>query len=72
MMSGKDADYLAAFGYDAANLALGKFYTQKSGPAYFFDPSGYIGTTGVFRIQPTVANTQIFLYHLNLYREKTD
>ena len=52
-VGGKQPDYLAAFGYDAANLALGKFYTQKSGPAYFFDPSGYIGTTGVFRIQPT-------------------
>lgn len=50
---GKNPDYLAAFGYDAANLALGKFYTQKSGPSYFFDPSGYIGSAGVFRIQPT-------------------
>jgi len=52
MMSGKDADYLAAFGYDAANLALGLIYTQKSHDAYLFDPSGYIGTTGIFRIQP--------------------
>lgn len=52
-VAGKQPDYLAAFGYDAANMALGKFYTQKSGPAYFFDPSGYIGTTGIFRIQPT-------------------
>lgn len=53
MTSGKKPDHLAAFGYDAANLALGKFYTQKSGPAYFFDPSGFIGSAGVFRIQPT-------------------
>jgi hypothetical protein len=52
MVAGKDPDYLSAFGYDAANLALGMIYSQKSGPAYFFDPSGYIGTTGVFRIQP--------------------
>ena len=52
-MTGKDPNYLSAFGYDAANLALGMIYSQKSGPAYFFDPSGYIGANGVFRIQPT-------------------
>jgi len=51
-VGGKDPDYLAAIGYDAANLALGMIYAQKDGPAYFFDPSGYIGTTGIFRIQP--------------------
>ena len=53
MMSGKDPDYLAAFGYDAANLAIGMLYTQKIMNAYLFDPSGYIGTTGMFRIQPS-------------------
>lgn len=52
-MSGKDPDYLSAFGYDAANLALGMIYSQKPNDAYFFDPSGYIGANGVFRIQPT-------------------
>lgn len=52
MVAGKDPDYLAAFGYDAANLALGLIYTNQSRPAYMFDPSGYIGTTGIFRIQP--------------------
>ena len=52
-MTGRTPDYLAAFGYDAANLALGMLYSQKSGPAYFFDPSGYIGANGAFRIQPT-------------------
>lgn len=52
-MTGKDPNYLSAFGYDAANLALGMIYSQKSGPAYFFDPSGYIGANGAFRIQPT-------------------
>ena len=52
MVAGKDPNYLAAFGYDAANLALGMIYTNKSHDAYFFDPSGYIGTTGIFRIQP--------------------
>ena len=53
MMAGKDPDYLAAFGYDAANMALGLIYSPKNQSAYLFDPSGYIGTTGVFRIQPT-------------------
>lgn len=53
MVSGKDPDFLAAFGYDAANLSLGMLYTQKSKDAYLFDPSGYIGTTGMFRIQPS-------------------
>jgi hypothetical protein len=52
MVSGKNPDYLSAFGYDAANLALGMIYTKKSQSAYLFDPSGYIGTTGIFRIQP--------------------
>ena len=53
MMSGKESDYLSAFGYDAANLALGIIYTQKPKNAYLFDPSGYIGTTGIFRLQPS-------------------
>lgn len=53
MISGKDPDYLAAFGYDAANLSLGMLYTQKMKDAYLFDPSGYVGTTGVFRLQPS-------------------
>ena len=53
MMAGKDPDYLAAFGYDAANLALGMLYSQKSQSAYLYDPSGYIGTTGAFRVQPS-------------------
>lgn len=51
-VAGKDPDYLAAIGYDAANLALGMIYSQNDGPSYFFDPSGYIGTIGIFRIQP--------------------
>lgn len=53
MMAGKDPDYLAAFGYDAANLALGMLYSQKNQDAYLYDPSGYMGTTGAFRIQPS-------------------
>lgn len=53
MVGGKDPDYLSAFGYDAANLSLGMLYANKSKDAYLFDPSGYIGTTGVFRLQPS-------------------
>ena len=53
MISGKDPDYLSAFGYDAANLSLGMLYTAKSKDAYLYDPSGYIGTTGIFRVQPS-------------------
>lgn len=53
MISGSEPDLLAAFGYDAANLAIGMLYSNKSQSAYLFDPSGYVGTTGIFRIQPT-------------------
>ncbi len=53
MMAGKDPDYLAAFGYDAANLALGMLFSPQSISAYLYDPSGYIGTTGAFRLQPS-------------------
>lgn len=53
MMAGKDPDYLAAFGYDAANLALGMLYAPKNQTAYLYDPSGYMGTTGIFRMQPS-------------------
>lgn len=52
MVSGQSPDYLSAFGYDAANLTLGLLFTSKSQDAYLYDPSGYIGTTGIFRIQP--------------------
>ena len=53
MVAGKDPDFLSAFGYDAANLSLGMLYTNKNKDAYLFDPSGYIGTTGMFRMQPS-------------------
>ena len=53
MMAGKDPDYLAAFGYDAANLALGMLYSPQNQSAYLYDPSGYFGTTGAFRLQPS-------------------
>jgi ABC-type branched-subunit amino acid transport system substrate-binding protein len=53
MMAGKDPDYLAAFGYDAANLALGMLFSQQNLSAYLYDPNGYMGTVGAFRLQPT-------------------
>lgn len=53
MMAGKEPGYLASFGYDAANLALGMLYAQKNQFSYLYDPSGYMGTTGVFRLQPS-------------------
>ena len=53
MIDGKNPDYLSAFGYDAANLSIGMLYSNKSQDSYLFDPSGYIGTTGVFRLQPS-------------------
>ncbi len=52
-IAGKNPDYLSAFGYDAANLSLGMLYSNKSQEAYLFDPSGYNGNTGIFRIQPS-------------------
>ena len=53
MIGGKDPDYLTAFGYDAANLALGLIFTPQPKDSYLYDPSGYTGTTGIFRIQPS-------------------
>lgn len=53
MVADKNPDYLAAFGYDAANLALGMSFSKKSEPAYLLDPSGYMGSTGIFRLQPS-------------------
>ena len=52
-VSGKNPDHLAAFGYDAANLAMGMIYSQKSSMAYLYDPSGFSGASGIFRIQPS-------------------
>lgn len=50
--SGKTPDHLAAMGFDATNLALGMIYSNRPEDAYLFDPNGYIGANGAFRIQP--------------------
>ena len=52
-VSGKKPDYLATFGYDATNMALGMLFSGKSEASYLLDPSGYIGSNGIFRIQPS-------------------
>ncbi len=44
---------LATFGYDAANMAMGMIYSNKSNGAYLLDPSGYMGMDGLFRLKPT-------------------
>ncbi len=47
---------LASFGYDAANLAIGMIYSNKSNAAYLLDPSGYVGMDGLFRLTPNGAS----------------
>ena len=47
---------LSTFGYDATNMAIGMMYSDKSTAAYLLDPSGYMGTDGLFRMQPTGAS----------------
>lgn len=44
---------LATFGYDAANMAMGMIYSDKSNAAYLLDPSGYMGLDGLFRLKPS-------------------
>ncbi len=55
-VSGSIPGRLATFGYDAANMAIGMIYSDKSNVAYLLDPSGYIGTDGMFRLKPTGDN----------------
>lgn len=43
---------LATFGYDAANIAMGTVYSNKSAAAYLLDPSGYAGMDGIVRLKP--------------------
>lgn len=55
-ISGIAPNRLASFGYDATNTAIGMIYSDKSNVAYLLDPSGYIGTDGLFRLKPTGDN----------------
>lgn len=52
-VSGHKPGYLAAIGYDATNLALGMLFSGKPETSYLLDPSGYIGSNGIFRLQPS-------------------
>lgn len=42
----------ATFGYDAANIAMGAVYSNKTTAAYLLDPSGYAGMDGIVRLKP--------------------
>lgn len=47
---------IASIGYDAANLAMGMIYSDKSNAAYLLDPSGYVGIDGLVRLTPNGAS----------------
>ena len=55
-VSGVPANRLASFGYDATNLAINMLTSQKSNAEYLLNPSGYIGTDGLFRLKPNGDN----------------
>lgn len=55
-VSGEPASTMAALGYDATNMALGMLYSNQSNAAYLLNPSGYIGTSGLFRLKPNGAS----------------
>lgn len=55
-IAGTAPSRLASFGYDAANLAVGMIYSDKSNAAYLLDPSGYVGIDGLFRLTPNGAS----------------
>ena len=55
-LTGTTPSRLATFGYDATNLAIGMIKSNKSNAAYLLDPSGYVGTDGLFRLKPTGDN----------------
>ena len=55
-ISGTTGNRLASFGYDATNIAIGMIYSSTTPTAYLFNPSGYIGTDGLFKIRPTGDN----------------
>ena len=52
-VAGVKPNRLASFGYDAANMAIGMMYSDKSNAAYLLDPSGYVGNDGAIRLRPT-------------------
>ncbi len=55
-ISGTTPSRMATIGYDATNMAIGMIYSDKTNAAYLLNPSGYIGTDGLFRLKPTGDN----------------
>ena len=55
-VSGTAASRLASFGYDATNMAIGTLYSKSEPTAHLFNPSGYIGTDGLFKLKPNGEN----------------
>ena len=49
--TGAKPSHIAAMGYDATMLAIGAIYATNNKLAYLTSPSGYIGTTGLFRLR---------------------
>ncbi|MBQ8255390.1 MAG: penicillin-binding protein activator [Alphaproteobacteria bacterium] len=52
LVSGTIPNRMATFGYDATNIAIDMIYSGQSAGAYLLNPSGYIGTDGLFRLMP--------------------
>ena len=52
LVSGTIPNRLATFGYDATNMAIDMIYSGQTSSAYLLNPSGYIGTDGLFRLKP--------------------
>lgn len=55
-ISGTSSNRLASFGYDATNIAIGMIYSSATPTSYLFNPNGYIGTDGLFKLKPTGDN----------------
>ena len=51
-VAGVAPNRLAAFGYDATNMALSMIYSGKPHAAYLLDPSGYVGSDSIIRLRP--------------------
>ena len=51
-ISGATPNHLATFGFDATNMAIGMIYSDKTMANYLLNPSGYLGTSGLYRLTP--------------------
>jgi len=47
-----EPNYLSAFSYDAANLAMGMTFSGTTNEKYLLDANGYVGSNGIFRLLP--------------------